>query len=369
MNPVVMFVFGVVCIEVYHTEMPVWAFILALLIAFIYIIPIGIIQAITNQQVGLNVITELIVGYALPGRPIAMMMFKTWGYITMAQALTFTSDFKLGHYMKVPPRPMFWCQVVATALAGTVQLGVQSWVFSNIDDICSPHQRDGFSCPNTTVFGTASIIWGVIGPARQFSAGQIFNKLLWFFLIGAFVPVITYLIQKRFPGSFLKYVNWPVIFTGTGLIPPATPTNYISWCLVGFIFNYVIRRRAFSWWTKYNCAFFLLSFSFLCNLKLTQRLWNRRAVRRPRLWPRHRDDRHLLLPQLPQERHHRRQLHPDLVGQHRLCQHRRLERAPALAVARERHFRVRTPSLLSLLTNVFADDDVFQSGDVVNSFK
>lgn len=71
-------------------------------IAFFYILPIGIIQAVTNQQVGLNVITELIIGYALPGKPIAMMMFKTWGYITMSQALLFTSDFKLGHYMKVP---------------------------------------------------------------------------------------------------------------------------------------------------------------------------------------------------------------------------------------------------------------------------
>ena len=37
------------------------------------------IQAITNQQIGLNVIAELIIGYALPGRPLAMMMFKTWG--------------------------------------------------------------------------------------------------------------------------------------------------------------------------------------------------------------------------------------------------------------------------------------------------
>jgi hypothetical protein len=85
----------------------------------VYIIPIGMIQAITNQQVGLNVITELIIGYALPGHPIAMMMFKTWGYITMAQALTFTSDFKLGHYMKIPPRAMFTAQVVATILAGS----------------------------------------------------------------------------------------------------------------------------------------------------------------------------------------------------------------------------------------------------------
>lgn len=125
-----MFVFGIISIEVFPTQMPVWAFVLALIIAFVYIIPIGMIQAITNQQVGLNVITELVIGYALPGRPIAMMMFKTWGYITMAQALTFASDFKLGHYMKVPPRPMFWGQVVATVVAGTVQLGVQAWMFT-----------------------------------------------------------------------------------------------------------------------------------------------------------------------------------------------------------------------------------------------
>ncbi|KAJ7443298.1 OPT oligopeptide transporter protein-domain-containing protein, partial [Mycena latifolia] len=99
-----MFVFGVVAIEVWNTKFPVQYFILALVIAFVYVIPIGMIQAITNQQVALNVITELIIGYALPGRPMAMTMFKesglTWGYITMAQALTFTSDFKLGHYMK-----------------------------------------------------------------------------------------------------------------------------------------------------------------------------------------------------------------------------------------------------------------------------
>ena len=153
-----MFVFGIVSIEVWHTQLPVWAFIISLLIAFVYVIPIGMIQAITNQQVGLNVITELIIGYAVPGRPIAMMMFKTWGYITMAQALTFTSDFKLGHYMKIPPRPMFWAQVVATVVAGTVQLGVQSWMFTNIPNMCTKHQKDGFICPSTQVFGTASII-------------------------------------------------------------------------------------------------------------------------------------------------------------------------------------------------------------------
>ncbi|KAH9940429.1 OPT oligopeptide transporter [Epithele typhae] len=249
---VTMFVFGVISIELWHTQFPVWAFVLALIISFVYTIPIGMIQAITNQQIGLNVVTELIIGYALPGRPVAMMMFKTWGYITMAQALTFTSDFKLGHYMKVAPRPMFFAQVIATIVAGTVQLGVQAWMFTNIPDMCSPNQKNGFICPSTQVFGTASIIWGVIGPARQFSKGQIFYGLVFFFLIGAVLPLFGYLITLKWPNSFMKYVNFPVIFSGTGLIPPATAFNYVPWTIVGFVFNYVIRRRHFSWWTKYN---------------------------------------------------------------------------------------------------------------------
>ncbi|KAF8452254.1 OPT oligopeptide transporter [Boletus edulis BED1] len=249
---VVMFVFGIIAIEVWPTEFPVWGFVLSLVIAFVYIIPIGMIQAITNQQVGLNVITELIVGYAIPGRPLAMMLFKTWGYITMYQALQFASDFKLGHYMKIPPRQMFAGQVVACAISGTVQLGVQAWMFTNIPDMCSTTQKDGFICPNTQVFGTASVIWGVIGPQRQFSSGQIYNGLLWFFLIGAICPVIAWLAQKRWPNSWIRYLNFPVIFSGTGLIPPASAVNYVTWGIVGFIFQFFIRRRYFSWWTKYN---------------------------------------------------------------------------------------------------------------------
>ncbi|KAH8117482.1 oligopeptide transporter [Phellopilus nigrolimitatus] len=247
-----MFVFGIISIEVWPTQFPVWAFVLGLLISFFYMIPIGMIQAITNQQVGLNVITELVIGYMLPGHPVAMMLFKTWGYITMYQGLVFTSDFKLGHYMKVPPRPMFWGQIVATVVAGTVQLGVQAWMFTNISDMCSPKQPDGFICPSTEVFGTASIIWGVIGPALQFSKGQIYYGLLFFFLIGMLAPIFSYVMTYKFPNSFFKYVNFPVIFTGTGLIPPATAMNYVPWAIVGFVFQYVIRRRHFSWWTKYN---------------------------------------------------------------------------------------------------------------------
>ncbi|KAJ3500601.1 hypothetical protein NLJ89_g9722 [Agrocybe chaxingu] len=235
---VVTFIFACVCIELWPSGMTIWALVIALLISVVYVLPIGMIQAVTNRQVGLNVITELIVGFMIPGKPNAMMI-----------------------YMKVPPRPMFWCQVVATVIAGTVQLGVQSWMFSNITDICDRNQPNNFTCASTQVFGTASIIWGVIGPGLQFTKGQIYygmhlidhsHGLTFFFLIGAACPVILWLFTRRYPNTILNYLNFPLIFSGVGSIPPATAVNYVPWAIIGFIFQYVVRRKHFSYWAKYN---------------------------------------------------------------------------------------------------------------------
>ncbi|KAF9029865.1 OPT oligopeptide transporter protein-domain-containing protein [Rhodocollybia butyracea] len=248
---VLMFIFGCIAIEVWETQFPVGYFILALIISFFYTVPIGIIQAITNQQVALNVITELIIGYALPGNPISMMLFKTWGYMSMSQALNFAQDLKLGHYMKIPPRTMFFAQTFATIVAGTVQLGVQAWMFSNINGMCDRHQPDGFTCVSTRVFGTASIVWGVIGPARLFSKGSTYYGLLFFFPLGLIAPIVHWIAYLKWP-TWTRYINFPLIFTGTGLLPPATSINYVPWAIVGFVFQYLIRRRHFSWWTKYN---------------------------------------------------------------------------------------------------------------------
>lgn len=63
------------------------------------------------QTPGLNIITEYVMGLIYPGRPIANVCFKTYGYMSMAQAISFLNDFKLGHYMKIPPRSMFLVQV------------------------------------------------------------------------------------------------------------------------------------------------------------------------------------------------------------------------------------------------------------------
>ncbi|CCM00338.1 uncharacterized protein FIBRA_02368 [Fibroporia radiculosa] len=249
---VIAFVCGVVGIEIYPTELPVWAMVMAIVIALIFIIPVGMIRAITNQMIGLNVMFEFIVGYMLPGKPVAMMLFKTFGFITVSQSLSLASDLKIGHYMKVPPRIMFAAQTLATILSAFICVSVQIWQFDHIPDFCQQGQKDSFTCPDVETFATASIIWGGIGPQRLFSRGQVYNPILYFFLIGAFLPIPFYLLARRYPLSLWRYINTPVMFAGLGQMPPATGINYSSWVMAGAFFQWFMRRMHFRWWMRYN---------------------------------------------------------------------------------------------------------------------
>jgi OPT family oligopeptide transporter len=166
-------VLGTVSIEICKTELPVWAFFLALFFAAIFVLPFGIVQAITNQQFSLSVLAEVFIGYVVPGRPLAAILFKVISSDTIAQATLYCADLKFGHYMKIPPRLVFTSQIVGAVLTVISSIVAQAWAFDNIPDICSPGQKNFFTCPNLNIFTTASIIWGGIGPKRLFSHGAL----------------------------------------------------------------------------------------------------------------------------------------------------------------------------------------------------
>ena len=78
---------------------------------------------------------------------------------------------------------------------------VQEWFLDNVEDICLPHQRQGYICPGSNTFFTASVIWGAVGPRRLLSPGAIHSKLLWFMFIGfsAPIPFTPLHIASHFP--------------------------------------------------------------------------------------------------------------------------------------------------------------------------
>lgn len=249
---VVSLAMGIAGVQNWPTGMHTGHFVLAIIFGAIFLLPIGVITAKSNQEVGLNMISELVVGYMLPGRPLAMMIFKTTMYMMTSQALMFISDQKLGHYMKIPPQTLFLTQVLSTVVGGLSSLAVQDWALKYIPDVCSKHQPDKFTCPDFKVFGTASEIWGLIGPKLLFNPGRTYNHLLYGFLVGALSPIPFWLIAKQYPNSQWRLVNMPVMFTATGNIPPATGINFTAPTLVGFLTQYVWKKYRTVQWAKYN---------------------------------------------------------------------------------------------------------------------
>lgn len=91
------------------------------------------LAAITNNEITLNVISELVGGFIVPGKALAMNMFKAYGCLTLIQALSFTRDLKLGHYMKIPPRAMFRAQTIATLLTVIIVCNFLKPLITDID--------------------------------------------------------------------------------------------------------------------------------------------------------------------------------------------------------------------------------------------
>lgn len=179
-------------------------------------------------------------------------MVKCYGYNSVKHGMDFAQDLKLGQYMKIPPRVLFFGQIYSTILATMTQVGVLRWMMGHIPDLCSPTNKQRFTCAGTKVVYSASQIWGSIGPQRMFQSGQVYSGIMYFFIIGPVVTVAVYFIYRRYPNSWVRYINVPIFFNAAGNIPPANTTQYSLWFIFGFVFNYLIRKRAFEWWKKYN---------------------------------------------------------------------------------------------------------------------
>jgi OPT family small oligopeptide transporter len=243
---------GIFIVEYYPVHLPWYGLLLALAIGAIFFIPNGIIMAVTNQHSSIYLICQLICGVVFPGRPMANMVFVTYGYISSAQGIKFASDLKLGHYMKIPPRILFSVQIVATLVSSVTQIGVLNWMFVNVAGLCTPEAVNGFTCPIARVHFNGSILWGVVGPGEFFGPQALYRWLVYCFPLGALLPIPLWLYSRHKKHSLFRKVNFPVIFGAMAWIPPATGLNFSVWAVVCFVFNYLVKNRASAWWSKYT---------------------------------------------------------------------------------------------------------------------
>ncbi|KAJ3097593.1 hypothetical protein HDU96_000333 [Phlyctochytrium bullatum] len=238
---------GILACEIGGFDLPWWGVILAFVLAGLSMIPIGTIQAISGQHIGLNVMSEFIIGLILPGRFVSVVSFKTLSYMAMSQGLVLVKDLKLGHYMKVPPRSMFIVQLTSSILAMCVNIFVSYYIYDHLG--AQFGGASGWTAVGYKVFFNAGAIWGAVGPARFFGPGSPYFSLLLGFIVGAIAPVIFWGLYKRF-GGFWKYVNVPVIAVFPSQVG-STRSDLITPFVIGYLVNYVLKRKRPEWWRKF----------------------------------------------------------------------------------------------------------------------
>ncbi|KEY72503.1 hypothetical protein S7711_05176 [Stachybotrys chartarum IBT 7711] len=256
---VISFLLACCSVLLWPTVTPVWAICLALIFNLALQVPVGMLAAITNIEVPLSILAQVIGGYALEGKVIPNMVFRMFAYITTSQSLNFISDLKMAHYAKIPPRWAFAAQIYATVLSGFVALGVNHWVLRNVADLCTNVQKDRFFCPWTHSYFQSSILWGVIGPRRLFGPGAHYNPITYAIPVGIVLPIIAYFAIKRWPTSLWRSVNIPIFLAGPLGWAPYNWSYMQGPVVLGLLFNYFIKRRYKVWWERYAyvmaCAF------------------------------------------------------------------------------------------------------------------
>lgn len=248
---VISLVLAILAAKIYPSQAPVWSIFFALGINFVFLIPICIFYAQTGYSFGLNVLVELIYGYANPGNGLGLNFVKAYGYVIDGQAENYITNQKQAHYMRIPPRSLFRLQMISVFIHCLVQLGTFNLQINTIEDYCDPRQSQNFSCPLSRTFYSASILWGVIGPKKVF--GGLYPVLQWCFLIGFLLVIPCVLLKKYFNrNSFVKYFHPVLVIQGFILWAPynlsyITPGLYVSWTFMSYI-----KRRYEAWWAKYN---------------------------------------------------------------------------------------------------------------------
>ncbi|KAK5115240.1 hypothetical protein LTR62_001440 [Meristemomyces frigidus] len=242
----------------------------------VFLVPMTYLFAISGNTTGLNVITELIVGYALPGHPNALMFVKAFGYNINGQADFFISDQKMGYYAKVPPRAMYRGQLISAVITAIVAFGTVQFVDNDIQGICTADQPAHFSCNyGSSVYFSASVIWGAIGPKRIFE--QLYPEMKYAFLLGFLVAVAWWACKRHgpytrewlrnhaptavfgplnliifIPLSWLYAVHPALLINGMLWWAPLNLTYFTSGLYLSFTFMFYLRRYKTAWFEKYN---------------------------------------------------------------------------------------------------------------------
>ncbi|CAG8974115.1 hypothetical protein HYALB_00002750 [Hymenoscyphus albidus] len=238
---------------------PIWTYFIALATGVMVVIPLGWLYALSNFQLPIGTFNELIYGVmvnAVPGHknPVGATIYSSIAGDAWYRAQLMLQDQKIGHYMHIPPRSVFFSQMFGCFIGVPINYGVIRWVlgakkqYLNGSETDPTHQWTGQGLANTL---TTSVQYVLVGPQRLFQH-PMYAPLPYGFLVGAIAPAILYALHRAFPRAKIHLFNTTIFFSGLSNFYGNISTGYSSSIIGGFVVMYWAFRYRYDLWARYN---------------------------------------------------------------------------------------------------------------------
>ena len=139
--------------------------------------------------------------------PVGASIYGTIAGDAWYRAQYMLQDQKIGHYMHIPPKAVFFSQVFGSFIGVPINYGAIRWILDTKGEYLTgvkvdpKHQWTGQDLVTTLSYSTQYVL---IGPKRLFTQA-LFHPVAYGFLVGAVVPGILFLLHRRFPKSPLQF--------------------------------------------------------------------------------------------------------------------------------------------------------------------
>ncbi|KAJ5693293.1 hypothetical protein N7462_002716 [Penicillium macrosclerotiorum] len=240
---------------------PIWTLFVALASAAIFVIPFAWLYAISNYQLETGSFNELMYGYMVHTKagsghqhPCGPSVYGSIAGDAWYRAQYMLQDQKIGHYMHIPPRAIFFSQIFGVCMGVPINYAVIRWIMDTKGDYLTGKKSDPlnqWTGQKLQTSNTMGVQYAILGPKRLFAEAEM-SPLPWSFLVGAVIPPVLFVLHRFFPKLRIDLWNVSIFFGGLAMFYGNVSTGYTSAIIGGYIVMYWAYRRHFEVWKRYN---------------------------------------------------------------------------------------------------------------------
>ncbi|KAF7347040.1 OPT oligopeptide transporter [Mycena venus] len=241
--------------------LPLYTVFIAFGFGALIVVPMAYVYAVSGYQVPVGYFNELLYGYIINAggsrHPVGSLSYRTISGQCWYEACSMLSDMKLGHYFHIPPRATLFAQVWGILIGVPVNYATILWVVNTKGGFLDGTETD----PNNQWTGQTvislnnqGIAFALVGPKKLF-ADPMYNILPYGFVLGAGIPILLYILHRKWPRARFDLWNVPV-FATTMENYYGNISNYVfMFFILGSINHLYVKKYKYKFWKTYAYIF------------------------------------------------------------------------------------------------------------------